>query len=107
MCNDLDRQLSLGVDTEIFVITSSIPISTFSEGISAQRLEGLRVAVMGGDVNNPPCPPADMSYIYLLGGCMDNESLPRTVSAGEIHCILRGREDLHKQQMSSGELIFN
>lgn len=34
-----------------------------------------------------------MSYIYLLGGCIDNDSLTHTVSAGE--CLSWGKEKSH------------
>lgn len=89
MCDDLDGQLSLGVDTEIFVITSSVLVSTFSEGI--------RVSIIH------PVPP----LACLLGGCIDNESPPRTISAGEIQRVLRGREDLIFNETEKPHIYFH
>lgn len=83
MCNDFDRQPSLGVDTEFSVITSSIPISPLSRGISARRLQGQAGKKKMSIIH--PVPPLTC-HIYFLGGCIDNESLPRAVSAGEIVC---------------------
>lgn len=84
MCNDFDRQLSLGVDTEFCVITSSIPISPLSQGISVRRLQGQAGKKKMSIIH--PVPPLLTCHIYFLGGCIDNESLRRTISAGEVVC---------------------
>lgn len=73
VCSDLDRQLCLGVDAEFCVITSSIPISPLSQGISVRRPQGQAGEKKMSIIH--PVPPLTC-HIYFLGGCMDNESLP-------------------------------
>lgn len=102
MCDDLDRQLSLGTDTEFCVITSSIPISPLSQGISVHRLQGQAGKKKMSIIH--PVPPLTC-HIYFLGGCIDNESLPRAISAGEILFVLRGGEELPTRQMSSRDSL--
>lgn len=94
---------SLGVDTEFCVITSSIPISPFSRGIRTRRLQGQAGKKKKMSIIHPVLPLT--CHIYFLGGCIDNESLPPTLSAGETLCVLRGGEELRTHQMSSGDLL--
>lgn len=84
VCSDLDRQLSLGVDTEFCVITSSIPPSPRPPRIRAPLIRGQAGKKMSiiHPVSLLTC------HICLRGGCIDNESVTLTISAGVMCCAV-------------------